>query len=210
MREGGVHHKSWPHRSPTVRALSILNMRRSAQGAACALTVAQVEDRSRRRSWVSLTVCWWGFEGGVDGGRWGFVAASPEVCCWRDRGWRGPLPKAPRGLCASSSLPAAPEGAGIVLGGRGGSTWCGTRQRKKTLLPLRRPTGRASAHRARGASGRGPSNPGRANNRPRGRRLQNPTNLPPQPPSIHHRRLRRAGGVGRVGCGRERGGAWEL
>jgi hypothetical protein len=87
-----------------------------------------------------------------------------------------PLPKAPRGLVASPRPLGAPEGAGSVGGGRGVSTrWGGERgwwlwdldamgatRRKKTLLPLRRPTSCTNAHSPRGAFGRGLLDPGRA------------------------------------------------
>ena len=58
-------------------------------------------------------------------GWWGFAAASPTNCYRSDRGRRCPLPSAPRGLCASALLPAAPEGAGSVgvRGGRRGEVW---------------------------------------------------------------------------------------
>jgi hypothetical protein len=114
---------------------------------------------------------WWCIEGVEATGLWGVVNASPTVCNGSDGGWRGPLPKAPRGLCAWAQLPAAPEGAGSV-GGRGtarGVVWLEAPMwRPKTLLPLRRPTRRANAHCSRGAFGRGLLNPGRSSDRPRG------------------------------------------
>jgi hypothetical protein len=135
-------------------------------------------------------------------GLWGFVAASPTVCFWSDGGWRGPLLYAPRELDALARLGGAQEGDADRLfrsksplphhstsrhaTPRHVETRRDPTTAKDDPRPLRRPTRRANAHSPRGAFGRGLLDPRRSSDRTWGRRRRNPTNLPPQPPSIHH------------------------
>jgi hypothetical protein len=79
------------------------------------------------------------------GSRRGGVLGLPHDLLMERRGLVRPPPQSAACAVFIGATCGAPEGAGIVLGGRGRSAWCGeTRRRRadaaqKTFLPLRRP-----------------------------------------------------------------------
>jgi hypothetical protein len=125
-------------------------------------------------------------------GRWG-LGPPPWSACGATGVGEAPSPKRHVGCVHPRDLWGAGGGgdrswrswvldAAWINAARGGAA-----ARQKTLLPLRRPTSHADAHSPRGALGRGPLHPGRANNRPWGEASTRPHHASPRPPSTHRR-----------------------